>query len=168
MLQDFLHERVLDKGLKETLAEVRSKFWIVKGGQKVKSVLSKWSVCKRLQGTHYPVPESPDLPSFRVREDYAFSCVGVDFAGPLYARSWNNGAREMTKTYVVLFTCATSRAVHLELVLSLDAETFTLCLKRFVSRRGLPQLMVSDNAKTLKSAKKTLQRLNFLVNKGIE
>ncbi|CAB4007204.1 Pro-Pol poly [Paramuricea clavata] len=171
----YCHERVLHNGLKETLAEVRSKFWITKGRQTVKSVLFKCSVCKRLQGRHYPIPESPDLPSFRVCEEYAFSCVGVDFAGPLYARSWNNGEREMIKTYVALFTCASSRAVHLELVPNLEAKTFMLCLRRFVSRRGLPRLIVSDNAKTFKSAKKTLQRLfdipevkNFLVNKGIE
>lgn len=171
----YCHERVLHNGLKETLAEVRSKLWITKGRQTVKYVLFKCSVCKRLQGRHYPVPESPDLPSFRVREEYTFSCVGVDFAGPLYARSWNNGEREMIKTYVALFTCASNRAVHLELVPNLEAKTFMLCLRRFVSRRGLPRLIVSDNAKTFKSAKKTLQRLfdipevkNFLVNKGIE
>jgi transposase len=99
----------------------------------------------------------------------------VDFAGPLYARSWNNGEREMIKTYVALFTCASSRAVHLELVPNLEAKTFMLCLRRFVSCRGLPRLIVLDNAKTFKSAKKTLQRVfdipevkNFLVNKGID
>jgi hypothetical protein len=99
----------------------------------------------------------------------------VDFAGPLYAKSWNNGEKEMIKTYVALFTCACSRAVHLELVPNLQAKTFMLCLRRFVSRRGLPRLIVSENAKTFKSAKKTLERIydipevrNFLVNKGIE
>ena len=96
----------------------------------VKSVLSKCSVCKRLQERHYPVPESPDLASFRVREDYAFSCVGVDFAGALSARLWNNEEKEMTETYVELFTCATSRAVHFELVLNLEAVSFMLCLKK--------------------------------------
>ena len=96
----------------------------------VKPVLSECSVCKILQERRYPVPESPDLPSFRVREDYAFSCVGADFAGPLCARLWNNEEKEMTKTYVALFTCATSRAVHLELVPNLEAETFMLCLKK--------------------------------------
>ena len=99
----------------------------------------------------------------------------MDFAGPLYAKSWNNGEKEMIKTYVALFTCACSRAVHLELVPNLEAKTLMLCLRRFVSRRGLPRLIVSENAKTFKSAKKPLERIfdipevrNFLVNKGIE
>ena len=96
----------------------------------VKPIFPKCSVCKILQERRYPVPESPDLAPFRVREDYAFSCVGVDFAGPLYARLWNNEEKEMTKNYVVLFTCATSRAVHFELVPNLEAGTFMLCLKK--------------------------------------
>ena len=117
-------------------------------------MLSKCSVCEIPQESRYPVPKSPaDLPSFHVREDYAFSCVDVDFAGPLYARLWNNVEKKMIKTYVALFTCATSRAVHLELVPNLEAETFLLCLRRFVRRRRLPRLMVSDNAKTFKSEK---------------
>ena len=65
----------------------------------------------------------------------------------------------MTKVYIALFTCATSRAVHLELVSSLDAPTFLLCLRRFTGRRGLPKLIVSDNAKTFQASEKTLVSL---------
>ena len=90
---------------------------------------------------------------------HAFSCVGVDFAGPLFVKSKVKDDTEMTKVYIALFTYATSRAVHLELVPSLDAPTFLLCLRRFIGRRGLPKLVVSDKAKTFQASEKTLVSL---------
>ena len=65
----------------------------------------------------------------------------------------------MTKVYIALFTCAKSRAVHLELVSSLDAPMFLLCLRRFTGHRGLPKLIVSDNAKTFQASEEALVSL---------
>ena len=90
---------------------------------------------------------------------HAFSCVGVDFAGPLFVKSKVKDDTEMTKVYIALFTYATSRAVHLELVPSLDAPAFLLRLRRFIGRRGLPKLVVSDKAKTFQASEKTLVSL---------
>ena len=59
----------------------------------------------------------------------------------------------MNKVYIALFTCATSRAVHLELVRSLTAESFIKALARFKGRRGTPTLIVSDNGKTFKDSR---------------
>ena len=42
-----LQERVLHLGIKTTLSDVRSKFWIVKGRKAVKSVLRKCVTCRR-------------------------------------------------------------------------------------------------------------------------
>jgi len=67
----------------------------------------------------------------------------IDFAGPLYINS--NGQQE--KTYICLFTCAATCAVHLELVCDLGVDSFLLCFRRFVSRRGFPTTLISDNAK---------------------
>ena len=124
MIIRYSHERVIHNGLKETLTEVRSKYRIPKGRQTVKKELFGCNTCRRFQSRSYPVPESPDLPEFRVRDVHAFSCVKVDFADPLFVKSKVKDDPEMTKVYIALFTCATSRAVHLELVSSLDATTF--------------------------------------------
>ena len=83
----------------------------------------------------------------------------MDFAGPIYVTATSKGSAEMTKMYVALFTCATSRVVHLELVSTLDAKTFMHCFRRFTSHCGVPRLMVSDNAKTFKSTAKNLVSL---------
>ena len=58
---------------------------------------------------------------------------------------------------MALFTCATTRAVHLELVRSMSAEHFLLALEKFIARRGFPSLLLSDNAKTFRSISHLLE-----------
>lgn len=77
----------------------------------------------------------------------------MDFAGPMYVRDIFAKGGGMNKVYIALFTCATSRAVHLELVPSLTAESFIKALARFKGRRGTPTLIVSDNGKTFKDSR---------------
>ena len=57
----------------------------------------------------------------------------------------------MYKAYIVLYTCASSRAVLLDLAVDATSETFIRSFKRFMSRRGIPGTMISDNGKTFKS-----------------
>ena len=49
------------------------------------------------------------------------------------------------KRWCCLFTCLTTRAVHIEVVRSLDADSCTAAIVRFISRRGKPKTIVSDN-----------------------
>ena len=58
----------------------------------------------------------------------------------------DNADGSVEKYYVVLFTCAVTRAVHLEVVGDLTAQTFLNSFRRFIARRGLPKLVLSDNA----------------------
>ncbi|XP_068674716.1 uncharacterized protein [Montipora capricornis] len=69
------HENVNHNGIGETLTEIRSQFWIIKGRQAVKDVLSKCVTCKKLQGRAYSSPPTPPPPAFRVSEEMAFSKV---------------------------------------------------------------------------------------------
>ena len=77
----------------------------------------------------------------------------MDHAGPLYCSD-----APKCKFYVLLFTCAVVRAVHLELVDSLSLSDCMLAVRRFVARRGLPSVIYSDNAKTFKAAQASLLR----------
>ena len=165
------HKRVLHNGVRETLQELRTRFWIVKGRQLVRQLLHKCVLCKRIQGFSYGVPSQGQLPKFRVKEAHAFSSVGIDFAGPLFIREPSGAIK---KVYIALFTCGTSRAVHLELVPDLTTKTFLLCFRRFVSRRGTPSIVVTDNAKTFQAFAKTLIRIfktaeaqNFLIENRV-
>ena len=146
------HDIVKHNGIRETLTEVRSSYWIVKGRQAVKRLLARCNVCKMLLGKPYEKQSTPPLPDFRVAEDPAFSRIGVDFAGPLYVKDIYRKA-EMHKCYITVFTCASSRAIHLELVPDLTADSFIRALKRFIGRRGIPSIVVSDNGKTFCDSK---------------
>ena len=70
-----------------------------------------------------------------------------------------SGQSELQKVYVLLFTCCSTRAVHLELALDLSSDVFIRCQRIFRVIRGLPELIISDIAKTFKTAVKTLSEL---------
>ena len=122
----------------------------------MKRVISKCTVCKKLEGKVFSAPPGTYLPSFRVKEATPFSTVGVDFAGPLFIRK---EGKQMGKVYIVLYTCSVTRVVHLDLVEDMSAPVFLRSFRKFVARRGTPALVVSDNAKTLKASAKFLREL---------
>ena len=74
----------------------------------------------------------------RVSDDPPFAHIGIDFAGPLYVKDKSS---DLSKVYVCLFTCCSTRALHLELTNLLSAESFLLAFQRFVGRRGLPSII---------------------------
>ena len=150
------HKRVHHNGLAATLAELRSKFWVTKGRQTVKRVIKTCRTCIRVQGKAYSIPPTCALPEFRVETVPPFTNVGVDFAGPLY---YKTKQAKMEKCYIVLYSCCTTRAIHLDLVDNLSGPTFILSLRRFTARRGTPSIINSDNAKTFKFTAKFLSRL---------
>ena len=150
------HQRVHHSGIRSTLAELRSRFWVPKGRQLVKRILGECVTCRKLIGKPFRAPPTAALPGFRVKEAPPFSRVGIDFAGPLYVKEKSG---QMSKAYVAIFSCCVTRAVHLELVEDLSAEAFRRCLRKFAARRGMPVMIVSDNAKTFQATEKALRKL---------
>ena len=144
------HERVFHNGTKETLTEIRAKYWIVKGRSVVKRIIHQCVICRKAEGCNYSIPEPPPLPKFRVTEEPPFTCTGVDFAGPLFVKRGPECPE--CKVWLCLYTCCVTRAIHLDLLISMSLEHFFRSFRRFVSRRGLPKRVVSDNAKTFKGA----------------
>ena len=111
---------------------------------------------KKVTGQHYRTPEAPPLPKDRLREAPPFTITGVDFTGALKVRNKNG---KDSKAYICLFTCASTRAVHLEIVTDLTEEQFILAFRRFSSRKSLPKIMLSDNATTYVASAKEIDRL---------
>ena len=152
------HERVAHNGPKETLTELRSRYWVLKGRSLVKQYINHCTLCRRFEALPYRPPPPPPLPPFRVKEEPPFACTGVDFAGPLYVKT-DTQTGGSNKVWICLYTCCITRAIHLDLVPNLSAQTFLRCFKRFVARRGLPHKIVSDNGKTFKAAAKTIGKI---------
>ena len=62
------HERVFHNGVKETLTEIRSQYWITNGGAVVRKLIHSCITCWRLEALAYMAPRPPPLPPLRVTE----------------------------------------------------------------------------------------------------
>ena len=98
------------------------------------------------------------LPEMRVTPAQpAFSSVGIDHFGPIFVKV----KRTTVKRYGCVFTCLTMRAVHIEIAHDLSTDSFIQSFVRFVSRRGAPTQVFSDNGTNFKGAEKEIsQALN--------
>ena len=83
-----------------------------------------------------------------------FTSVGVDCFGPFTVRR----GRTTAKRYGVLFTCLAVRAVHIEIIHSMDTESFINALRRFIARRGKPEEIRSDNGGNFVKGEKELRK----------
>ena len=147
------HETVGHNGVKDTLTQLRDKYWLVKGRQVIKKLIKDCVVCRKLEGQGYFKPSIPSLPELRLKDDFAFSHCGCDLCGLLFVKQIfveRDTDPNMYKVWICLFTCASFHGVHIDLVPDLTIRAFVHCLKRFVNRKGLPYLILSDNGKTFK------------------
>ena len=87
----------------------------------------------------------------------SFVHTALDFAGPFLTIRGRGRCRE--KRYLCLFTCMTTRAVHLEMAYGLDTDSFLQAFFRFVNRRGWPEQLTSDNGRNFVGANRELQEL---------
>lgn len=141
-----LHLQYYHANLSLLLNFVRSKWWIIGGSKKlVKSVVRQCVVCTRL-GAQVRTQIMADLPAARVQVSRPFAHTGVDYAGPLSIKCTNHRSTKVNKAYLVIFVCFVTKAVHLEVASELTTEAFVFTFDRFISRRGVPLAMYSDNA----------------------
>lgn len=86
-----------------------------------------------------------------------FNHTGVDYAGPFNIRTSKGRGHKTYKGYIALFICLATKAIHLEVVSDLKSTGFVAAFKRFVSRRGTPAHVYSDNGTNFCAANKFLQ-----------
>ena len=134
--------RLHHAGVSSTITAICQLYWIATIRVYVRKLLRRCVTCVRLTGKSYRPADPPPLSKVRTEDPTPFSVCGVDFTGVMYICE-GNGER---KVYIWLFTCATTRAVHLEVVLDMMVDNFMLAFRKFTSRRSVPKLMMSDNA----------------------
>ena len=142
------HQTVLHKGIKDTLNEVRGKFWLVRGRARVRKLLKRCFLCRKYGAKLLQkVPAAP-LPDFRVQCCDPYTHTGLDYLGPCFVTSTPFGkSSKLEKVHVALYTCANTRAVHLDVVPDESSPALVNSLRRFISRRGKPKIFISDNAR---------------------
>jgi hypothetical protein len=145
IIQD-IHENNNHCGTATTLAELRKTYWLPKGRRIVDKVRKNCFYCKRYLAQPYALPIMPDLPKSRVQPASPFQITGLDYMGPIKIKE------PYEKIWIILFTCFVTRGIHLELVTTLSTEHFLNAFRRFISRKGTPKHIWSDNASQLKHA----------------
>ncbi|XP_028517549.1 uncharacterized protein LOC110247780 [Exaiptasia diaphana] len=148
------HEDCGHLGESYVLSHLRQRYWVIKGKSAVRRVIGKCFLCKRMNSL--PMTQMMgELPKERVKpDDPPFTSVGVDFFGPIYVRQ----RRSHVKRYGCIFTCLATRATHIEVVESLDTDSFINAYRRFANTRGNPSVVYSDNGTNLRAGEREIHK----------
>ncbi|XP_045477890.1 uncharacterized protein LOC123683037 [Harmonia axyridis] len=139
--------------------------WILSARRAINKVISRCHTCFRVK----PKASQPlmgNLPSLRVNQLKPFQCVGVDYGGPFQTTMSRTRGSKSFKSYICLFVCFTTKALHLELVSDLTSNAFLAALRRFIARRGRCNNIFSDGGTNFKGAYRELS--NYMQNALIE
>ena len=150
-----VHERTFHPGHLRVMAECRKIFWIIGLRKLAKSIGLRCVICRWWRKLPFD-QFMADLPSFRITPGYPFENSSVDYFGPISIRF---GRRGRSKGYGAIFTCMTTRAIHLELATDLTTDVFLMVLRRFISIYGQPRKMRNDNGKNFVGAAAELKKM---------
>lgn len=94
-----------------------------------------------------------DLPPARLRLlKPPFYSTGMDCFGPFQVKI----GRPSEKRWGIIFKCLTTQSVHLDLLTSIDTDSFLMALRRFVAR-GTPAELYSDHGTNFHGGQRELQ-----------
>ena len=140
-------------GPERVFAELRRSFWIIRGREAIRRYQHACVECQRWRARP-SIPKMADLPAARLRlHKPAFHSTGVDCFGPMLVKV----GRRHEKRWGILFKCLTTRAVHLDLLGSMDTDAYLMALRRFIARRGTPAEIWSDQGTNFKGGERELR-----------
>ncbi|XP_039508948.1 uncharacterized protein LOC120484130 [Pimephales promelas] len=146
-------EKLFHPGPERVFSELRRNYWIIRGRQAVKK--HQWSCFQCRKWRAKPsIPQMSDLPLSKLRLfKPPFWSTGMDCFGPFHV----NIGRRTEKRWGILFKCQTTRCLHLDLLSSLDVDSFLMGLRRFISRRGRPYEILCDQGSNFRGAARELK-----------
>lgn len=153
LLIQHYHERLNHQGLECTINEIRQKYWIfgMKSAMKKIKFTCQWCKVKKIKPNNTLMGQLPrERLTSRIRP---FTFTGMDFFGPFNVKI----GRRIEKRYGVLFTCLTVRAIHLEIASTLNTDSCIMSIRKFISRRGCPVEIFSDNGTNLRGAEREIR-----------
>ncbi|XP_067930805.1 uncharacterized protein [Watersipora subatra] len=123
------HKQISHLGRRSTLAAIRDAgIWMVNGSGVVKRVLNQCVGCARLR----KAPETQlmgELPKEKMEATPPFTNIGIDTFGPYYVKD----KRTELKRWGLQITCLYSRAVHIEVLDDMSADTLIQALRCFMA-----------------------------------
>ena len=147
------HVKHYHQGVEYLRSIVQEHYTVLKLRSSLRSIKAHCLRCREFQAVTMQ-PIMSDLPKERLAyQSPPFTNTGVDYFGPFYVTV----RRTTEKRWGFLFTCLTTRAVHVEIVTSMDTSSCVMGVERFVSRRGTPAMIWSDNGTNFIGAEKELR-----------
>lgn len=145
LLVQHYHQQVQHQGRHFTEGAVRTAgLWIVGGKHRISSIIHHCIKCRKLRW-NTETQKMSDLPIDRVTVCPPFTYVGVDVFGPWTISSRRTrGGLANSKRWAVIFTCLSTRAIHIEVIESMESSSFINALRRFISIRGPVKQLRSD------------------------
>ena len=134
----------LDKyhqGVESMRHGLQQKFWILGLGNALRNIKNRCVPCRKYSAV-VQAPFMADLLRERVgKVNFSFTYVGVVYLGPIEVKYM----RKTLKRRVCVFTCLSTRAIHLKKMYSLDTDSCLSAVIRFIARIGHPSKIWSDN-----------------------
>ena len=98
------------------------------------------------------------------------SSIKQNYRNKTFSSNWNRSNhvshrkknRSEKKSCILVFTCSLTRAIHLELLADPTTDGFIRALKRLIARKGCPETIYLDNAKTYVAASKLIKKIKIL------
>lgn len=152
IIKDF-DARLAHPGPERVFAELRRRFWILRGREAVRKHQCTCPEYRKWRSNPV-VPKMADLPPSSLRlHRPAFYFSGVDCFGPYLIKI----GRRTDKRWGIEFKRLTTHAVHLDLLVSMDTDSFLMGLRRFIARRGKPYELLSDQGTNFKGGSTELK-----------
>lgn len=151
LIFEYQHKLLLHSGAQTLLMIIRLTYWPINGLTLAKQTYRKCIKCAKVTPRPY-TPYMGNLPSQLITPSRPFTIIGIDFAGPYFAKEQLRRKIQPCKVYLALFICFSTKAVHLEMVTDLTTSAFLAAFNRFTSRRGCPTEIHSDNGRNFVGA----------------
>lgn len=143
LIIDYHHLRLKHPGAHALQTQLQREYWIQSARRVIRSRLRLCMACFRTRPSTLQ-PKMAPLPKYRVQQLKPFLISGVDYAGPITLRGLRGKRLTPISSYICLFVCLTTKALHLELSSDLSTEAFLMALTRFSARRGPIKEIHSD------------------------
>nr|XP_043906906.1 uncharacterized protein LOC122785246 [Solea senegalensis] len=147
------HIQICHQGRSQTLMELRANgFWAIGGSKSVATLIHRCVRCRKLRR---PAEEQQmsELPRERIEVSAPFTFCGMDCFGPFVIKR----GRKECKRYGLIFTCLSSRAVHIEMLEDMSTDAFVNALRCFISLRGAVCQLHCDQGSNFVGARNELR-----------
>lgn len=165
LLINHFHNKYYHASHESVINELQQTYWIVGIRRGLRNLVAKCIICK-IQRGRPSNPKMSALPKARLAYyERPFTHCGIDYFGPITVSI----GRRREKRWGALFTCMTTRAIHVELAHTLSTDSAIMALRRFAARRGTPSYVYCDNGTNFRGMSAELARvMNDIDRKKIQ